>query len=571
MLTSDDSGPPEPEQGAPAEPEQAPPLAPGQTPPAASVEALVNGAASPLALDISWLLLTCMLLLPLLIAELPPLYDYYHWLFDGHIVSLLLFGDHASDPVFKSYSLRWGPIPNLASSLLFGLLNRVVDPLPAGRLILAFVVLAFAYSFAFLVRSAQKGPTAVGLLGCVWAYGYFLYKGYISFLISLALAFLAVGMLERFRRSWEKGPKARRLAVLAALGMLLYLSHLAGWGVFVLATLVYALEFAGRGSRKSGLLLAATNAPAAALFAWYLFQRHGRHTGLTVSVYESVLDKLRSLVESLLLFMRTDPLPPAFPVFFANIVGFLLIGGILIASVDRNRSGPASRSLLRLGAVLAAVSILMPLSDASGMGRPDERFALPALLVTIAALRYKSCTSRRAVVTACLVLLILAPHVVEYKRASKELLGVVAVTEAAILPAERVLSITLQQSAVRGACEPQTGFTIGTPVLKWLDLVRVLATGGLKVNLMETSVVYKNFYDAGPHDFYATCLTRVMTVHLLRKRPDVTSHYAVVELLGCPEELRDAAGALAPLYEGVAVGDWIIVMRATSGGHRPPL
>src|SRR5689334_17173906 len=54
----------------------------------------------------------------LLSARFPPLYDYYHWLYEGKIVADLWFGSAtAAATAARNYTLLARPIPNLASPL----------------------------------------------------------------------------------------------------------------------------------------------------------------------------------------------------------------------------------------------------------------------------------------------------------------------------------------------------------------------------------------------------------------------------------------------------------------------
>ena len=92
----------------------------------------------------------------------------------------------------------------------------------------------FVFGFAFLVRSVQGHATAVELLGFPFAFGYFTYKGYESYMLALGLALLGVGLVYRLVReteSWNVG----KLVALAGLSTIIYLTHLLGWAVRSLA------------------------------------------------------------------------------------------------------------------------------------------------------------------------------------------------------------------------------------------------------------------------------------------------------------------------------------------------
>src|SRR5207249_1344907 len=122
----------------------------------------------------------------------------YQWLFQGHIVRDLLVGaGQGTESARSLYEVTHAPVTNLVSPVGIGLLNLFFALTTAGRIFLALCVLSFAYAFAYLVRSVQQRPTAIEFLGFPWAFGYFMYKGYDSYLFSLALAFVAIGWLHR--------------------------------------------------------------------------------------------------------------------------------------------------------------------------------------------------------------------------------------------------------------------------------------------------------------------------------------------------------------------------------------
>ena len=146
----------------------------------------------------AWLaLLSVVSVIPFWVAEFPPLLDYPQWVFQGYLVMLLLSGADAGQGAALPYMLNWAPIPNLAAPLGIGLLNFWLPPQQAGRVFGATCVLLFSYGFAYMMRSTQRRPTAIELLGPVWAYGYFMYSGFLSYVLSLGIAFFAIGSLTR--------------------------------------------------------------------------------------------------------------------------------------------------------------------------------------------------------------------------------------------------------------------------------------------------------------------------------------------------------------------------------------
>ena len=195
-------------------------------------------------------------------------------------------------------------MPNLAAPVLIGLFNTVLPTEAAGQVFIVVTVLGFACAFGYLVRTIQQRPTAVEFLGFPFAMGFFLYKGYLSYVFGLAGMFLLVAMLERLVR--RCGEQSILLGV-AGLSVLLYLSHLLAWVMGGLAVLVYALVLARQGRRRTAAQLVAGLPPGGILAGWYVLAEHG---GSGIMLYPSWRDKAIALTETLQFFLRSDPFPP---------------------------------------------------------------------------------------------------------------------------------------------------------------------------------------------------------------------------------------------------------------------
>src|SRR3954470_1685062 len=89
--------------------------------------------ALPPRVTAAWLLLSAATVAVLCSTGFLPFYDYYQWLFQGHVVAVLLFGaDPGSTAIADAYSLSPVPVPNLAAPVLIGLLDTVLPTEVAG-------------------------------------------------------------------------------------------------------------------------------------------------------------------------------------------------------------------------------------------------------------------------------------------------------------------------------------------------------------------------------------------------------------------------------------------------------
>ena len=502
----------------------------------------------------AWLLVGAAALATLSSADVLPFYDYYLWLFQGHVVGTLLFGAAGTPGLGQAYALSPVPVPNLAAPVAIGLLNAWLPVETAGRVVVALTVVGFAAGFAFLARTVQGRPTWVEFAGVPWAFGFFLAKGYLSYLDGLALAFVVVALLHR-ATSRPDGPGAPTYGVLAVLGAALYLAHLLAWSIGVLAVVAHAVLLHRRGRSGQGRLLVATQLPGAVMLGWYTAAERG---GSGTAFYTSWTDKAIALLEPALFFLRLDPFPPPFPVFWANLAVGLVVAGLVVRQTRwaAARAALAARPVLWLACALAAVALLLPIAELNDLIKPDERFVLPAVLFALAGLPARRLRLPTAGVVLGLVGVVLALHTVEYAAAARPIRQVEAATDAAVPPGSRVLQLAIPS---RTGCAPASGVAIGVPTLKWFGVDHVMDTGGAVVALDETSIVSAR-PDAGPPDLTAltpTSPAEAATVALTSSPP-----VPYVLLVACAADLDTTTGLLAPTYSPVTRGaDYAILTR----------
>lgn len=509
---------------------------------------------------LAWVFLSIASTLPFLVAEFPPLYDFYHWMFQGYIVkALALGGPSAAEPASSIYRFAGTPVPDTVTPVGIALLSVWMPLGLAGRVFLALCVLAFAYGFAYLVRSVQQRPTVVEYLGFVWAFGYFMYKGYDSYLFSLAVAFVAIGKLHQSTLRNGSSSGGRDLAALTGLSTVLYLCHLGGWLVFATAVVAYGLWLMRNARLKNGLQLFVTLVPAAMLLIWYVTaegSNRGHH------FYNAASDKALSLVEPMLFFLRTDPFHPVLPLFWLNLVALALLALIIVWNVEGLHIRTNLQPLSLAAIFLVAVALIMPFSEIGGLIRPDERLIFPGLLIATTIFRLKTFTASRGALAGLFVLLIIGEHVWEYGQASQSIVEVKAAIAAAVPPHTPRLSITLHAGELYGGCEAQPGgFTVGTPTLKWLGLYDSLENGNLRANIMETSLVRTKADAVGSPGLTVLFMDPkdMRTQSAIGQRYAAT--YPFVEVFGCQKDFGVARKALAPQYAEVTEGVNFLVLR----------
>lgn len=292
-----------------------------------------------------YLAIAALALLPVALARFPPLYDYYNWILEGSVVARLLpWGAASGDmAVASAYSLRPVPVPNLGASVGIGLLDGFFGPVDAGRFFVALCVLTYGLGFAYLVRAFQGRATAVELLGFPWAYGYLMYKGYLSCQLAMGIAFFTIGKLYGIAGPLGKRLRVRDLVLLTVLGAGAYLTSLFGWLVVALAVVVFSLQLLTQGRRREGLQLTLTLAPSLLMLAWYAASDVG---SAEIALYETWSAKATSLASALMLYMRTDPFPAPFPLLAVNLLGWSSLFVIVLVNLEPRGSRRVERSAL---------------------------------------------------------------------------------------------------------------------------------------------------------------------------------------------------------------------------------
>jgi hypothetical protein len=376
--------------------------------------------------------------------------------------------------------------------------------------------------------------------------GFFLYKGYISFEFGVAAMFVLVAVLHRSTRRRKSGPRTAALVAVTGLGLLLYLSHLLAWVMGGLATGLYALVLARRGDRRPALQLVLCLCPGVALAVWYALAEHG---GTGITLYPSWQDKAIALTETFQFFLRLDPFPPTFPLFWVNALLAVAFTALILLSIDlpRCRQAIAIRPVLWLSAVLAAVAVVLPISMVNDLIKPDERFVAPAVLLAIAALPYRPTGRRAPALAAGLAAIVIGLHVVEYTDVGTRIERTDAAIDADVPDQARVLHLTVVS---RSGCAPSAGPVTGVPVLKWFAVDHTLEGGPAGVNIEETSLVH------------ARDPARLDTTVLALDVPDITTAvpatglaYPYVEAIACRSDLTQIAREIAPDYRTIAHSD----------------
>jgi hypothetical protein len=505
-------------------------------------------------------------ILPCLLARWPPSYDYHHWVFHSHLLASLLTAPADAQPLRSLFAINARPVPNLGVSLGMTFFDLFLPSPVAGRVFLVLTVLVFGLGFRALVRAVQGRPAAIELFGFAWSYGYFLYAGYIGYVFSLGIAFFAIARLHRLTlrpAPWTTG-EIIRLGLLVGV---VACAHLFAWLVLAGAIGVYGAVLALRRSwQRVGSLLVAL-LPALVYLGWYTaLAWHtvvGENAG--TEMYDSMTDKKISLIDSVLLFVRADPLPSPVSIFWANVVSLGLLAAVVAASSapGTTRAEPGRRlgSLGIVAGIFGAIALFWPFGTLDGMGRPDERMAMPAILLGLAALPHRRSSARAAALAAIPVLGVLLANAVRFEDGSRRIEQTLAVLRDIIPPNDPYISLMIWNGRVNGGCEPlPTHPTVGQATFKWIALERQIETGRIRTHVMGSGLVSNEFrWDELEH--VAVFIMKRAQVALWIRQGDFYPPIPFIVLLGCEQDRASAARDLGAFYVEQRSGELITVLR----------
>lgn len=197
-----------------------------------------------------------------LTSPFPRLQDLPEWMYQGHLLALLLQGDAEAAGI-----VRIAPYlpPNALTQLLIAALNLVVPPIAAGQFFLLAYLAAFLAVAMLLARAApagSRGPLLLVLIG-TFALNLSFWKGLSNFQLGLLLFawFVWLWTIKGWHRPW----------LLLVASVLIFAAHAAIFAVFVAYVLLgEVLRDPDRRLSLPRAFVAAALAPSLALLVWYM-------------------------------------------------------------------------------------------------------------------------------------------------------------------------------------------------------------------------------------------------------------------------------------------------------------
>jgi hypothetical protein len=309
----------------------------------------------------AFIALLAIVSVPLFSTVLPPLVDY-----PNHLARLHLIAEGGN----QFYAVRWAPLPDLAADLVVPALARVMPVDMAGKL---FLVLTFALLVGgaiWLNRAATGCWRLWPLLAFLLLYDRILLWGFINYLFGLGLAICGVALW----LSLDEKP-AWRASASAFVALTCFLSHIAAFGIYVLAIAgtelpaMWALSRLGDYRRVVARLAIAAVPFVLPAILFLFFQPPGVGGPISYGNFARKAD---------LLFSVFDNYSRPF-----DIACFALFVALFAVLAWRRRLWLAPRLRIAL-AILFAVYLLLPSQMMTGSG-VDRRIPIALFLLLIAA------------------------------------------------------------------------------------------------------------------------------------------------------------------------------------------
>lgn len=214
-------------------------------------------------------------LVPLMLPALPPFTD-----LSGHVGRYRVMLGTDAELLSQWYRYEWRVVGNLGVDLLVAGLAPLIGLEPSVKLAVMLIVALSVSGILWVSREAHGRVQPWALLALPLAYNYALHFGFVNHCLAMALALNAFALWLRLGR---RGALRLRALVFVPVGMLVWLSHVVGWGALCL--MAFGAEMAiARESRRwpaaifhAGLACLPLGLPFLFLLLWRSSEAHS-HT-----------------------------------------------------------------------------------------------------------------------------------------------------------------------------------------------------------------------------------------------------------------------------------------------------
>ncbi|MEO6432901.1 MAG: hypothetical protein ABIO29_02845 [Sphingomicrobium sp.] len=195
--------------------------------------------------------LALVAMVPLIYPQIPPLVDLF-----GHMGRYRVELDLATSTDLQRYwGFHWAAIGNLGADLLMMVLGPLLGLEPATKLIVLLIPPLTVAGFLFVAREVHGEVPPTAYFAVPFVFGHPFMFGFVNYVLSIALAFLAFGLWLRLGR---QGRTWLRAALFVPISIVVFFTHTYGWGV--LGLLCVSAEAVRQHDRGRGWFMAGVHA-----------------------------------------------------------------------------------------------------------------------------------------------------------------------------------------------------------------------------------------------------------------------------------------------------------------------
>lgn len=161
--------------------------------------------------------------LPLLYPDVPPLVDLF-----GHMgrYRVQLDIDHSA-ALQQFYEFHWAPIGNLGVDLLIEVFGPLFGLEPTVKAIVIAIPMLTVAGFLWVAFETHRRIPPTAMFALPFVYGFPFLYGFVNYALSMALAFLALGLWIRLGRLHRD---TLRALLFVPISFIVYFTHTFGWG-----------------------------------------------------------------------------------------------------------------------------------------------------------------------------------------------------------------------------------------------------------------------------------------------------------------------------------------------------
>jgi hypothetical protein len=303
-----------------------------------------------------------------------PLTDYPDWLYEGYLLSRMMRGHPMPHFALKAY-----PVPNAWATVLLGGLDLAISPESAGKLVLTVVVVLFALSSIYLLKSLHASERSAFIyVPLLFVFNTFLFAGELSYLWGLIFFFGYCGYLIRRRKDLNSISGWFYFGT----SLVTFLAHLLPYMMAIGVTAIFAL---GERNPRFVRKVTVAFAPTIAMTIWYAAARfnteHLAATSLWVPwtvhmIAGSSLGSFSPFPEFLPWLGIDRPIMSAAAVL--DLLTAITIVGIWTMCALVWIRGQRRDEIVLVAAAALAAGFLAGGSGSAGLVNPGERFLYPA-------------------------------------------------------------------------------------------------------------------------------------------------------------------------------------------------